>query len=414
MATFMGLAWVDLTSGRDVEPVLARLREAMPPDPPDLVVRVVPRADSVRLELACDGIGYERVADLVVALMSDTDAVLRAFVALDHSGYGAEHAVLAKRDGTVIRLQHVFVYPRRFGLPYRVGEPWRTTVPAGVPSTGRVWWGRIVDGRAAHSAVAGLYGVPVERIRRAALASRQAYRSLGTVGEPFAAWLDALGIQWSDPAGDSGTRLWPRPVWRDAVLRYAVPQLSGDWYVTEDLLVLQPIGLLARGILRVRRGLSVVLEPLYVPPDEPDTLWRYVPGCDVRGVWERFTTVEEGEPYMRRLVEVVRARVLPFLDRHGSLEAYLDMHGPRNPHGLWARACTEIVLERYPEAGTTLSAIRSVAESERNRPQWMVELVSRADRLRTRVAGDPQGVRAELLAGTAERRRRLGLPLADG
>jgi hypothetical protein len=216
MSTFMGLAWVDLGSGADVEVVLAELLRAAAVDetagpatvePTDLVfelcgIRVVePTPGRARVELAAGG-DYAALADLVVHVAGRTGLVDRAFIALDHDEYGAEHIVLDARGGTVRRVHHIYVYPcdEETGEPYLDGAPSLTGVPLAGDTP--LWMapgsspGSIVDGPVPRAATAALYGVPPENLDRAARAAARAHAELGVVGAPFGPWLDALGIAW--------------------------------------------------------------------------------------------------------------------------------------------------------------------------------------------------------------------------
>jgi hypothetical protein len=155
--------------------------------------------------LAAGG-NYAALADLIVGVMQHTGTVARAFVALDHDEYGAEHIVLDAPDGVVRRVHHVFVYPRDedTGEPYMEGEPTLTGVaPADATAERSGDPGALVDGPQARAAVARLYGVPAEVMEAAAIRAIDAHEGLCTVGEPFAMWLDALGLRW---IGESGGR----------------------------------------------------------------------------------------------------------------------------------------------------------------------------------------------------------------
>jgi hypothetical protein len=418
MATYMAAAWLDLAPGADAEAILDLLRAREPPESPELYAWVSHHGGWSRVELSSSDAGYHTIADLVAGLMAGTDIVARSFVALDHDEYGAEHVVLDRRDGVVRRVHHVFVYPRFWPgiVPYRAGEPWRTDLPAAVPTTRSPWWGHLVDGPAAWAAVAELYGVPAERMGQAAYEARRAYRELQIVWGPIQPWLDALGITpSSDDAATRPVKLWPGPVWREAAIRFALPHLPGTWLVLDDELILEPVGLIARGVGRSGTGLMVLLHPLYLPLAGAPAGWLVSHDCHVSGYWPRFSTVEEGEPYMRRLVTVAHDQILPYLERCGTLEGYqtlcrqLNADHP-NPQVLHRQAATEIVLTDYRDATATLDELRRFASAHMSRAPWLADLARRADEWGRRLSTDPAGLRAELLAGVEEQRRRRGLP----
>jgi hypothetical protein len=209
MSTLMGAAWMDLAADADLSAVLSALRDTDPrEEPAGLHAWTVQTPAGMRVELfAMDG--YEQLASLVANVMRATRSVPRALIALDHDEYGAEHLVLAFLDGRLRRVHHVFVYPRdeETGEPYVEAEPILVEVPPVDPPEESEDPGAVVDGPAARASLARLYGVPVERLEAAAIEAATAHEGLQIVGEPFDAWLTALGLPWVGESGDDGIRL---------------------------------------------------------------------------------------------------------------------------------------------------------------------------------------------------------------
>jgi hypothetical protein len=425
MATFSAIAWIDLVPGADVEAVLATLRDGEPRDgPANLYARVVdPGTPGVRIEAAAGGVGYEMLADLVVNLMRGSGTVMRALLVLDHDEYGAEHIVLDQAQGVVRRVQHVFVYPRSWwGRMYREGEPALTHVPPAVRSRGNPRRGRLVDGPAAWAAAAELYGVPVRRMTQAAAKASKAHHSLCTVGAPVAPWLDALGIAWMDERGGPSRKLRPGPVWSQAVTRYVLPRLPGRWLVLDDEIVRQPVGLVACVLLQSRHTLYAIVHPLYLPIRDGNLGWNVNNSIEIRGVWPQFATVEEGEPSMRRLADVIRDEAMPYFARYGSAPGFRRLCQERNqghpngigdPNRLWNQALTEVVLERDDDAAATLDALRQIIQTDRHPTPWRLDLLARADTVRRQLAHDPAAARSALLANVTDQRRLHGLPPSE-
>lgn len=142
--------------------------------------------------------GYRYLPDFVVHLMARSGVIIRAFIALDHDEYGAEHIVLGMLDGQAVRVHHRYIHPGYPWWRHREGSPWLTDLPAiGQVNTSRS--GRLVDGPSARSALADLYGVPLRRIRRASWRARRSASGMGVTYEPFFPWFDALDITFQDP-----------------------------------------------------------------------------------------------------------------------------------------------------------------------------------------------------------------------
>jgi hypothetical protein len=203
MSTFMGLAWIDLIHGADLKAATSALAQSLPADVPIAGALLPEQPDGrTRIETIAT-YGNIWIGEFVVAAARRSGLVERAFIALDHDEYGAEHIILDGRGGTVRRVHHIYVYPRAedTGELYIEDTPSLMEVPPAVTPEPSEDPGAVVDGVAAHAAAAALYGVPAERMERAAVAAADVYKHLGTVGATFDPWLDALGLRW---VGDCG------------------------------------------------------------------------------------------------------------------------------------------------------------------------------------------------------------------
>ncbi|WP_033344529.1 hypothetical protein [Catenuloplanes japonicus] len=408
----MGAAWIDLRPGADVDAALDVLRAD---GPGVLYARVVPLDDGwQRIELSTGDVGPE-LGDLLVTLLQTSEHAVRAFLAYDYDESGAEQIVLDGRAATVTRVQHVRIHP--FGLAAAATEPpVLLDVPAAV-APGRTWGrGQVLNGPESVAALADLYGVPPEDLKRARRRTRRPGRLLGVTGGPFAPWLDALAIAWTASTGGRPIKLRPGPVWREAVVKYALPSLPGRWLVFDEELVAEPVGLIARAIVQGQ----AVLHPLYLPTGFPG--WRVHDALDLRLPRTSLATREEAEPAMRHLAAAIRARALPHFATHGTLSGYVEYcrAGASDPYRLHAQALTEIVLERFDDARASLDTITSMVVPrlyDRTRPAGLGParlsgLAAEADHWRRRLAEDELGAQADLLANVPAQRRRLGLPSA--
>ncbi|MDR7278709.1 hypothetical protein [Catenuloplanes atrovinosus] len=410
MATLLGAAWVDLAPGADLDAVLDVLRAD---GPGVLYARVVPLDhDRRRLELTTGDVGPE-LARLIVTLLSTSEHAVRAFIAYDYGTDGAEQIVLDGRSGAARRVHNVRIQPS--GLGVRFADPLvLLDVPAAV-SPGRGWWrGRMLDGPESITALADLYGVPTADLKRARRRTRRPAALLDHPGGPFQPWLDALRIPWTAPHGDRPIKLRPGPIWRDAVVRYALPSLPGRWLVFDEELVAEPIGLIARAIVQGR----AVLHPLYLPAGHPG--WRVHDALDLRLPRTSLRTPASAEPAMHHLAEAIRSRALPHFAAYGTLAGYVDhcRAGASDPYRLHAQALTEILLERFDDALSSLDGLTAMVAPRLHEgtrpaglgPARLTDLAAEADHWRRRLAEDPLGAQADLLANVPAQRRRLGLP----
>ncbi|RSM69552.1 hypothetical protein DMB66_11200 [Actinoplanes sp. ATCC 53533] len=259
--------------------------------------------------------------------------------------------------------------------------------------------GRLVDSAEARSALADLYGVPMRQIRRAGRRALWSDSGLGVTYEPFTPWFEALGIDIDEPVGEETVLVRGRPVWREAFLRYAIPNLPGRWHVVDDAALLTPIDLIVCGIQRgIHAGLRVVLQPLYQGIDS-SLLLSHPDEVGTRR-WGHFERVEDAEDYMREAVATIRNDVLPMLETHGSLDGYrrfcAELAGGSNkPRSLYLLAATEIILERYDDANAALDEARARVQHQPD--PWHPGPAT------------PE-TRTLLLARAAEQRRLLSLP----
>lgn len=425
MSTYRAAAWVDLRPGADVDAALAVLRTdgdgALAAGPDVLYARIAPlERDWQRLELSTADVGPE-FGHLIVRLLAESEHAVRAFVAYDYDADGAEQIVLDGRSPEVSRVHHVRIQPVGFGsgLGSALGsgfvEPlMMRDVPAAVPPGRFSGRGRLLNGAGSVAALADLYGVPTAGLQRARRRTLRPARLLDTPGGPFQPWLDALHIAWTAPDGDRPIKLRPGPVWREAVIRYALPSLPGRWLVFDEELVAEPVGLIARAIVAGQ----AVLHPLYLPPGHPG--WRVHDALDLRLPRTTLATREAAEPAMQHLAEAIRSRAMPHFAAYGTLSGYVEhcRAVSSDPYRLHAQALTEIVLERFDDALASLDAITSMVVPrlyDQTRPAGLgparlTDLAAEADHWRRRLAEDPFGAQSDLLANVPIHRRHLGLP----
>ncbi|MFC7549396.1 hypothetical protein [Plantactinospora sp. GCM10030261] len=206
MSTFMGMAWIDLCPDVAADAGLAAF---------DAVVERVRR--SPYLDLFDAGAGsheladgrcriqsfaerdYAELATAVVSFAAETGMVFRAFVALDHDEFGAEHVVLDAAAGEVRRAYHYFAFPRdeETGEYYTEGGPGvLAEVPVIEKPTVVIDPGVLADGPVARATVAARYGVPVSAMHAAAAADASAHLECGAVGGPSSHWQETLGLAW--------------------------------------------------------------------------------------------------------------------------------------------------------------------------------------------------------------------------
>ncbi|MDR7277020.1 hypothetical protein [Catenuloplanes atrovinosus] len=193
MSTFMAAAWLDLVPGADLDRVLRPLRERCETS----FAALARTPDGPRLELQAVGAGYEELAPLCAELVTDDGPARRAFLALDHDEFGGEVVALAPGG----RAYQFYIYPRdeETGEAYTdEGEPSLTGVPALTAPEPSGDPGAVLAGPAARERLASLYGVPLARVEEAGRRAADSHESLGSIGEPFEPWLDALAIEWSD------------------------------------------------------------------------------------------------------------------------------------------------------------------------------------------------------------------------
>lgn len=217
-----------------------------------------------------------------------------------------------------------------------------------------------------------------------------------------------------------------RGVWKAAASKYAVPNLPGEWHVLPRELILRPFGFVARGVGASNYTIAAILEPLFMPLDYVQTGWSVAPDCDIRDVFplHRLNLHEsEAEKYMHDLVTVVTAQVLPFITENGSPEGYFDWCRRRNAdhpngfgdvHTLYRQAATAIILERTEDAAQALDGVRQAITGDPDDDrEWVRDLFEQAGALRERLVADPAALRAELISGMDEQKRRRKLPLSE-
>lgn len=200
-------------------------------------------------------------------------------------------------------------------------------------------------------------------------------------------------------------------VWKRAVTKYVVPELPGSWLVRSSELVREPAGHLVCAVTRRNSGfgsayyLHAMVQPLYVPMDAWDeTLALRVGQATGDAYWPGFEDLEEGRSSMSRMAELIREEALPYFQRYGRPEGYLELceefqHGRDVPnlHVLWRQASTEVLIERYEAGLATLSRIHQLVHVDGDAAPWMLEIATAADELRSRVESQPVATRDSLL-----------------
>ena len=72
-----------------------------------------------------------------------------------------------------------------------------------------------------------------------------------------------------------------RNTWKAAALKYATPNLPGEWHVMGRQLILRPFGFIARGVSAMDYKIAAVLEPLFMPLDYKQANWTIATDCFV-------------------------------------------------------------------------------------------------------------------------------------
>jgi hypothetical protein len=214
-------------------------------------------------------------------------------------------------------------------------------------------------------------------------------------------------------------------VWKTAARKYAIPILPGEWQVLTATLILRPFGFIARGVGANNRTLGIILEPLFMPLDYEPAAWSVAPGSYVPGVfpYHRLSFHEsEAEKYMHDLAGAVVETVLPYITQNGSLEGYFDLCRRYNadhpnqlgaPHILYRQAATAVILERPEDAEQAARAVQQAIDAHPTDDRdWVRRLHEQAGAFRDRLAADPAALRAELISGMDEQKRRRKLPLS--
>jgi hypothetical protein len=197
----MAFGCVDLQTRADLERFLEALERAVIDERAaylPLPVSIGEREGRCRLWMHRDG-ANTYLGEVLARAAAATGVVERAIVGLDHDEFGAEHVVFDSHDGQLCRVQHVYVYPD--GEPiegYEEYGPAETLTALPVHADVEVGPDGIVDGPRSWTAVARLFGVPVERVASAAQQAANAHEHLGSVFTPFEPWWDALEVTPSD------------------------------------------------------------------------------------------------------------------------------------------------------------------------------------------------------------------------
>jgi hypothetical protein len=210
--------------------------------------------------------------------------------------------------------------------------------------------------------------------------------------------------------------------WAVAAKRYAMPHLPGQWLAVGRALIMQPVGLIARGVAAQRFSVVTVLHPLYLPLEYLDTGWILAHNAQMPGLFKSFRKAPDGEVYMTELAEAIRENLLPFFEDFGSLEGFLSWcqsvnspSGFEDPNILMWQAATAIILRKDDVAIHALDLIQHIAETDSSEPDspWLPPLANQAASLAARVKASAESARDHLLAGVSEQRRRRGLPDAE-
>ncbi|MEV6930190.1 hypothetical protein AB0M46_37700 [Dactylosporangium sp. NPDC051485] len=210
MSTFMACAAADLEPGADPRQLLEAIAEASRQQPlaqhatQPAAAWIRSTDEGARVSLLADS-GNTWLAEALAIAAARVPGLRRAILALDHDEYGAEHIILAGSGEGLRRLQHVYVYPD--GEPDDEFEPTLTDVA--VPDGLDVAPDGTVNGPASWSAVAALYGVPLEPVERAGRYAEVAHEELGTIFTPFEPWWEAVHARYPFELGQPDLALGP-------------------------------------------------------------------------------------------------------------------------------------------------------------------------------------------------------------
>ena len=214
-------------------------------------------------------------------------------------------------------------------------------------------------------------------------------------------------------------------VWRRAVTASVLPGLPGDWLATGYALVQEPIGPLARAIVRSPSSygtgyyLYVTVQPLFV---EMETWQANMPvqlgHAAGRGRWPGFDRLDQSAGAFDALAELIREEALPYLAEHGTPAGFRElcraeaaaMPGFGRVYLQRQQAATEVLLGDHAAAAATLAEIGATAAAVPGAPPWLAELAAEAGEFRRMLADDPGSVEDRLAATGTHMRQRLGLP----
>lgn len=203
--------------------------------------------------------------------------------------------------------------------------------------------------------------------------------------------------------------------WRRAVTESVLPGLPGGWLATGYALVQEPIGPLARAIVRSPGYyLYVTVQPLYV---EMDT-WQANTRLQLGGLWPGFDRPAEAADALGPLAALLRNEAVPYLAEHGTPAGFRELCRAEaaalpsfgRVYLLRQQAATEALLGDHAAAAATLAEIGTTAAAVPGAPSWLTVLAAEAGEFRRALADDPASVTARLTATEALMRQRLGLP----
>lgn len=205
-----------------------------------------------------------------------------------------------------------------------------------------------------------------------------------------------------------------------------MPALPGRWAVAHGALVRGEVGWTAQQVvLRPARHAPAVRLDAVVQFLATPAVDRYTCAVSLDGAWDEPASVDDYAPVMAEIARVVRAQAVPFLDRYGDLDGYLDhlreQAAPDPATGVdWldmntAEELTYLHLVRgdlAAAAGAAREAERSAEQDRRHAipSPWITEGLERVRAVMSVARRDPREARSLLAGNAATAAAALGLP----
>lgn len=204
-------------------------------------------------------------------------------------------------------------------------------------------------------------------------------------------------------------------LWRRSVARYVVPELPGTWSTSGTMLYREPVDWILPCLSMTvgRSGNDFQVSSIVLLLAKPE---KYLGGpyLATLRIWDSPATVEDAEPVMRELADLVRGEVLPSFDRLGTVDGYAGdfepkaLDWPGNVHHQELLFCLRLIQGRVDAALEAAEATRRAAEAETR--DWAKEVGHRVVRIAEIARRSPEDAVAVLREQADWTRANLKLP----